>query len=281
MSLPASGFALSALRVALRRRRPDPAHVPRAVVVGSAPEAERLLGLVRRQPRPVLDLVGYVTPDALPAARSAALPYLGTLRHLRDLVRVRGLDAVVFASATLPNHALFRAMRLLRDMPVQCKILAEGREHLIGKASIDDLSTPLLREAEDVVGTPRSAAARRSFEVPVALAGLAAYPIVALLAGAAPRWAPLRDRLRRLPDVLTGARGLVGYDPERAATPAVTAALPPGVFCVTDVLPPTATAADLEAAYHFYIRNESAALDWGVLWRSARSLVRTGPASST
>ncbi|MFQ5569785.1 MAG: glycosyltransferase, partial [Rhodothermales bacterium] len=265
---------LSALRMARRPRRLGPR---RAVLVGHALEAQRLQTMLTGHPHPPFELVGYVEPeDRADSVSLPTLPRLGTLRHLRDLVRLRRIDDVVFAADGLSNRLIFRLMQQLRDLPVQSRILAEGREHVIGKASIDDLSTPSLIEAEAALGAPRSRLARRAFEGTVALVGLFLHPPVWMmgrLAGRASFWGRLAARTKQWPAVLTGRRALVGYHPDDPFQPPPEWDLHPGVFAVTDTLPsPAPTDEEINQAYWFYVRNQSAFLDWTLLIRAVRML---------
>jgi hypothetical protein len=274
VSFPASALLLSLLRWQRRSRRTGPR---RAVLVGPPCEARRLRTMLASHPHPPFQLAGYVSgSDESEAGRQGDLPRLGTWRHLRDLVRLRRIDDVVFAADGLSNQTIFGLMQHLRDLPVQTRILAAGREHVIGKATINDLSTPALIEAEEALGTPRSYFARRSFEIAVALGGLLLYPFVgllALVAGKDSRWRRLAAKMRRLPAVLAGHLALVGYHPEEAFRPPPEWNLRPGLFAVTDTLPTThPTPEELNQAYWFYVRNQSAFLDWTLLWHAIRTL---------
>ncbi len=276
------GFAgaavlLLAWRFAVNRRRYGRR---RALLVGAASEAGRLQALLGHRVDPPLRLVGYVgdaegAGDGAPVAEPP-VARLGALRHLRDLVRLRQIDDVIFAADSLSNTAILGQMRALRDLPVQFKILTEGRDRIIGKASVDDLSTPI-REAERLVAPVRSPLARRAVEVPLAVVGLAAAPLVRLACRVRPRSARLRGlaaATAKLPSVLAGRRALVGYD-GAAPRPPVAWGLHLGVVSILDTLPqrPT-TIVEAHRAYWFYARNQSAALDLEIV---LRTLFRKAP----
>lgn len=259
-----TGFALASLlliarRLITRQRRPDSR---RALVVGSGAEADRLVRLARGRVR--LDVVGYVGERA---SGDTSVPHVGPLRQLRDLVRLQDASEVVFAADALTNTAILSGMRTLRDLPIDLKILAQHRDRIIGKASVEDLSAPLLR-AERAVAPLRSAAARRALEMPIALLGMALHPILRPLA----RRAPAHSRRRRLahftarmPSVLAGRRALVGYDPSRTHPPEAWG-LRPGVVSILDTLEaPPRSIVDAHRAYWGYARNESAVLDIEIL----------------
>jgi O-antigen biosynthesis protein len=265
LSFAGTAVAAAGWRLAVNRNRYGQR---RALLVGGPREAERLSEHLGRRIDPPLQLVGLVSEGEAPAG--ARVPRLGARRHLRDLVRLRQIDDVIFAADSLSNTEILGMMRTLRDLPVQFKILTEGQDRIIGKASVDDLSTPL-REAEAFVAPVRSPLASRVLEVAAAIVGIAMLPILRL----ALRLRPDSRRLRRLaaagarlPSVLAGRRALVGYDATGVHPPAAWG-LRPGVVSILDTLAHRPT--DIVAAhraYWFYARNQSAALDLEILLRA-------------
>ncbi len=273
-SFPAGAMVLSVVRLLRRIRRRG---VRQALFVGHAPEAQRLQHMLTVQTQAPFQLIGYITPDAGPELEVAPdLPCLGTLHHLRDLVRLRRIENVVFAAASLSNQVIFTLMQRLHGLPTQTRILAEDREHVIGKASIDDLSTPALIEAEDALGTPRSQVTRRVFESAMALLAMTAHPFISLVArlqGERSFWDGLARRTRQWREVLAGRHALVGYRTDDAFIPPPEWKLQPGVFTVTDTLGRhLMTPEEAEQAYWFYVRNQSAFLDWIILMRAIRTM---------
>ncbi|MFN3597828.1 MAG: nucleoside-diphosphate sugar epimerase/dehydratase, partial [Rubricoccaceae bacterium] len=253
-------------RVVQRRRARGPR---RTLLVGSAAEARRLRRLLGRPMESPAVLAGYVGEARTGGRGKAAVPYLGPTRQLRDVVRLHGITEVVFASDSVTNTTILEGMRSLHDLPVQVKILASGHDRIIGKASVEDFSRPVVA-AERIVSPVRSAAQRRLVEVPVALAGMALHPVLRALARLypTPRLRRLAAFSARMPSVLARRRALVGYDP-RGAHPPAAWGLAPGVVSILDTLPErpvTITAA--HRAYWFYARYQSAGLDLEILLRA-------------
>ena len=259
------GYALAALVLTIRRAgsRTTDASATRTLVVGSSAEALRLQRLFEGHLRPPLEIVGYVS-DA--ATSSSALPHLGPSRQLRDLVRLWDVQEVVFAADSLTNTAILDGMRSLSDRPVRLKILASGRDQVIGKASVEDLSAPLM-DAERAVAPLRSTTSRRALEIPIALAGLLLAPSIRLLARARPtaRMQRLAAFTHAMPDVLAGRLALIGYR-ENDPHPPGAWGLQPAAISVLDTLPsPPRTIVDAHRAYWFYARHQSAWLDLEVM----------------
>ena len=283
VTFPLAATAASFTRLVILRHERRQTGVRHALLVGPRSEAERLEKMLVRHPRPPFVLDGYVDPEThspAPNGRHARtrVAALGRVTQLRDIVRLRGIDDVVFASAALSNRTMFWLIQRLRDLPVHFRILAEGREHVIGKASVDDLSMVNLVEAEDTLVHTRSPLARRSFEIAASLAGLLLHPFVAAAAriagsrSAAERWA---TRTRQLPAVLRGDRSLVGFDPDTDYVPPEEWGLKAGVFAVDDALEIADVGTDeIGAAYWYYVRNQSASLDCDIILHALKGLRR-------
>ena len=264
------GLALAAaLLVARRVRRRVRRRAPRrAVLVGAGAEAGRLQRLLDEHAGGSL-VVGYVADGPSGDGAAGGVPHLGKPRQLKDLARIHGADDVVFAADSLTNTAILDGMRALRELPVQLKILASGRDRIIGKASVEDYAAPL-QAAERTVAPLRPLWSRRAVEVPVASVLVLASPLLRTLARARPS-----SRLRRLaavaakmPGVLAGRRALVGYDAEGPHPPPAWG-LAPGVVSVLDTRAPRpSTIAEAHRAYWFYARHQSAWLDVEILLRA-------------
>jgi O-antigen biosynthesis protein len=264
LSFAGAGTILLSWRLIVNRRHYGRR---RGLLVGAAREAERLQSLLGRRLDPPLRLLGFVSDgDGIP--RSVAR--LGGRRHLRDLVRLRQIDDVIFAADSLTNTEILGMMRSLRDLPVQFTILTEGQDRIISKASVHDLSTPLL-EAEQLVAPVRSSYASRAFELLVGSGCVALHPLVRLLVRLRPESLRLRQIAAvttRMPSVLAGRRALIGFDTTGPHPPQAWG-LRPGLVSILDTLPERpAQIVDVHRAYWFYARNRSVALDIEILLRT-------------
>lgn len=260
-----TGALLTAKRLVQRIRSKD---LRRTLLVGSPHEATRLRRLVGRSMRPSTLLLGYVGDKTI-RGEDGSIIHLGRMRHLRDLVRLQEVDDVVFAADSLSNTAILGHMRHLRDLPVQFKILASGRDRIIGKASVEDFSVPFM-SAERAVAPLRSPISRRLLEVPVALLGIALHPLVKLSARAfsSHRLRTIASVTARMPSVLAGRRVLVGYDSSHHHPPEDWG-LQPGVVSILDTIPvPPDSIVEIHRAYWFYARNQSLVLDLEILFRA-------------
>ena len=169
-------------------------------------------------------------------------------------------------------------MQQLADLPVQSRILAEHHDHVIGKASISYLKGGRLLQAEQALGVLRSRHARRVSDSIAALTGAVIHPIVMLAArafGARSFWAALSGRTRHWRDVLSGQKALVGYRADDIFKPPAEWQLETGVFAVSETLGPRLRRPpeEVEQAYWYYVRHQSAFLDWVIAIRAIRAML--------
>ena len=270
LSYPLSAAWLSIWRGVYNAHRVGPR---RAVLVGDADEAARLGGMLDSHPRPPFLLDGFVTetdnsngqPDAGPSR-------IGRLSQLRDLIRLRGIHDVVFAAGSLSNQAIFQTMRELHDLNVQYRMLHEGSEHVIGKASISRLSIGLtLAELPEVV-ILRTRGGRRVFDVSVSLAALLLLPVAPILLPLARLPVmPALKKMKWIPAVLIGRRSLVGHTERDEQDLPEAWNLPLGVFSITNTLRvDELDRDDVARAYWFYVTHQSPGLDADIMIRSLR-----------
>ncbi len=283
LTFPLAATALSVVRLLTARRKDGPRRTRHALLVGHRAEAARLQTMLARHPHPPFVLDGFVESGGGASKRNGSSKHvnpaaLGRLSQLRDIVRLRQIDDVVFAAAALSNQMIFRLIQRLRDLPVHFRILAEGRDHVIGKASVDDLSMVNLLEAEETLIHPRSPFARRTFEIAVAVVGALMHPLIAaaaLVGGNNSYVGRLAERTRKFPAVIVGRCSLIGYDPHGSYLPPEEWGLKTGVFVVGDAVDLADAGRDeIGAAYWFYVRNQSASLDWDIVLRSLK-LIRS------
>ena len=267
-SLPACLLVLSAVRlIPGTRQRPR----RRTLIVGDLSDAD----ILAVQQMPQHTLVGVATHHGVYNV-SSTLPHFGDYDQLGDIVRVHDIESVIFASSSLTNKKIFALMQQLAGLPVQTHIVDAGQDHMIGKASIEKLGKQPLLEAEEVIGALRSYTARRVSDIMAALAGAVIHPVVwlaARMAGPRSRWMRRSERTRQWRAVLQGQRPLIGFHEGSGFTPPAEWQLQPGVFAVSEMLGPgiRRPPEEIEQAYWYYVRNQSAILDWFIAIRALRA----------
>jgi len=241
-----------------------------AVVVGPAFAAERFRGLLRSHPQPPLEVVGYVeTDDAAGPARPkiTTIPKLGRADQLRDIIRLRHIDDLVFAAGHVPNDRMFGIMRGLMDLPIQFKILQREQHQVIGKSFSSEVAdvAPLV-DAELELAIPRGWIDRRASEIAIALGALLAYVVLVipgLIMSPKSGWlGRLRAIAGSVVTVVTGRRALVGYDAEATFIPPNEWGIPEGKVHVSSIHPGSRLSSELlQQVYWRYAQDQSFLLD--------------------
>ncbi|MDA0378306.1 MAG: hypothetical protein O2899_02345, partial [Bacteroidetes bacterium] len=246
----------------------------KALLVGGSAEADRLHRLMAAHPRPGFRLAGYVHEDE-PATQMTSLPRIGRPSGLRDLVRIRGFDDIVFAARDVSNQDIIHHMQSLQDLGVGFRILSQGGDHLIGKAEIDHLSASRLGLGATEEIRLRPPVARRLFEWSAGLLLGAGWPFLWVASRLTPPDSGLRrgvSTLRHLPDVFAGRRSLVGCDASHAHLIPDLWNVRPGLFPVTNSVRPEELEPDdvLRSAW-FYATHQSPGLDASIIAAGFRS----------
>ena len=275
-SLPLSATLLLSWRWLFTRRKRAGRQ---AVLVGGAPEAERLDRLMAAHPKPAFRLAGFVAEDPASEGSSSAsrLPRLGRPSGLRDLVRIRGFDEIVFAARDVSNQAIIQHMQQLQDLGVSFRIMSQGGDHIIGKAEIDHLSVSRLGlDATEEIRL-RSPAARRSFEWAMSLILLLLWPFLWLISLFTQKRSGLRrglGKLNGLPEVLAGKRALVGHHPGHSDLIPELWGIRSGLFPISHPLPPEELEADdvLRSAW-YYMTHQGPGLDLSIILAGFRTPV--------
>lgn len=281
ISLPVAAGMLVVWRFVASMRRHGPR---RAILVGCRAEAHRLRRMLAAHPNAPFRLEGYVTVEATATSDGTMDPVggeddaplrLGRVSHLRDLVRLKGFDDIVFAAKSVSNQTIFDTMRTLRDLNVQFRTLSEGKEHVIGKSSVSHVSVASLLSGMPELVVLRSRFSTSLFDYAVSLLLMPLIPatwIARTAYGPASAAARLYERVRRLPSVWTRGWTLIGARPEHLDLIPEAWSLRPGVFPVTNTYGgEELDSEDVLRAYWYYVTHQSSALDWELI---ARSLLR-------
>ena len=227
----------------------------RLLIVGSAAETERTLGLLRRA-GVRRNYLGRIVPPGREAA--AGDNHVGHAEQLRELARIYRADEIIFCSADLTMAAIQRWMTRLGPA-LEYRILPEASSSIIGSHRSDrrgNLYTIDVNLRIDEAGNRR---AKWLFDKATALLLLLLFPLVVWLVKNKAAFAP--DCFR----VLTGRKTWVGYarpDPELDALPRLKDGVlsPASGSAITD--PET-----LHQVNFLYARDYTVSEDWRVLGR--------------
>jgi hypothetical protein len=239
-------------------------------VVGPARAAERFRRLLQSHPQPPLEIVGYVEIDEAAApsrSKFSTIPKLGRADQLRDIVRLRHIDDLVFAAGHVPNERMFGMMRSLIDLPLQFKILQREQHQVIGKSFSSQVAdvAPLV-DAEMELPVPRGRIDRRLSESVIVVGATLTYLLIVLpTAIMSPRSGWLK-RLRTVAastlSVVLGRKALVGYDQDALFVPPEEWGIPEGEVHVSTIHPGAHLSSELlQQVYWRYAQEQSFLVD--------------------
>jgi GT2 family glycosyltransferase len=103
----------------------------RIATVGSTGESQRVLHLLR-QAGVRATVVGYVSPDS---AAEASPDRLGRVAQLNEIIRLYGLNELIFCGKDLGAAQIIKLMVEVNDRTVEYKILPEESQYIIGSSS--------------------------------------------------------------------------------------------------------------------------------------------------
>ena len=230
-------------------------------IVGTWAESQRVRQLLAAAQVPA-NIIGYVAP-ATPTAPAHLPDYLGEPAQLPELVRLYGLNELIFCGKDLPVSQIIDLMQSLpARSAVAYKILPEDSQYIIGSSSKDAPGDYYTLDATLRLHQPEQRRSKRLLDLLVSLGLLLAAPVLI--------WGQRRPGglLPTIWQVLRGRRTWVGlrYTPGAAGVPAV---LSPADVAGTQQSLSKATRQRLE---FLYAKGYEPELDWRVLWRGWRGL---------
>jgi GT2 family glycosyltransferase len=226
------------------------------LIVGTPAERERVMGLLNQTGIPKNFIGTAAPPDAAPTAE-----YLCQFHQIGEVVRIYGIQEIIFCSKDLLSQDIMACMTQLGPM-VQYKIVPEESLSIIGSSSKDEPGELYTIAIRYNIAEPRQRRNKRVLDLLLCAALLPSAPLWALLS-------PARKRLLQgWWPVLSAQKTWVGYaeHPENKALPY----LKPGVFSPMDAQRGTALSPTMLARLNFLF-----AKDWNV-WRELGILFRLG-----
>jgi exopolysaccharide biosynthesis polyprenyl glycosylphosphotransferase len=162
----AAGLTRAAARVGVHRA---PELQQRTLIVGSGEVAERLVERVSAHPELGLRPVGYIDDDD---GQPLALPRLGGLDVLPELVAHQRIDRVMIAFTRAHHEELLEVLRTCRDGGVAVDVVPRLFEFLDGARTVDQIGGLPLLSIDVPSFSPLSRAAKRALDITGALLAL-------------------------------------------------------------------------------------------------------------
>jgi hypothetical protein len=163
------------------------------LLVGTQADAKELIPKIHARPDWNVEVLGWVQTDhsfgenALEneqaLAHQKAMPSsLGSLSQLEDLVKAYHADQVLFSLRTLSYKEMLRAISTLQGVSVQCKLIPDSMDFILGKSNVEYFESLPLVEVELALNKPVNRFIKRGFDLSLALPFFALLWPLALLA---------------------------------------------------------------------------------------------------
>lgn len=234
---------------------PDQPEPLQLLIVGSPGESERARELLQ-QARVQKNVVGVIDPEG----RSLEEGSLGHLNQLYELVRLFGIEEVVFCSGDVTNRQIIAYMNLLGP-DISYKILPEGCQSIIGSNYKNTRGELYTVEMAFRINQPVYRRQKRLLDVLLSLLCLPFLPLLAL------RGQKVGKMLRNALSVLGGKKSWVGYAGDgsfsRNLPPLKPGVLSPADFPDVSELEPRT----LEQLNFLYARDYKPSRDWEIFRR--------------
>ncbi|AHJ96649.1 glycosyltransferase family 2 protein [Hymenobacter swuensis] len=235
-------------------------------IVGSWEESRRVRHLLEQAAVPAR-VIGYVEPDATTQPAGAAPEdLLGEVRQLDDIIRIYGLNELVFCGRDLPASQIIGLMvGLTYNPPIAYKILPQDSEYIIGSSGKDSPGDYYALDITLNLYRPQQVRNKRLLDVLTALGLLVLSPLV--LGAQRHKGGFLRNCLR----VLSGSGTWVGLRYAAAPRRQARAVLSPAdaVHAATPLTEATRRRLEL-----LYAKDYEPSTDLRLLWQCFRELGR-------
>lgn len=234
-------------------------------IVGSWQESRRVRQLLEQAAVPAR-VIGYVEPVAARPAGPAPDDLLGEVRQLEDIIRIYGLNELVFCGRDLPASQIIGLMVGLPQHPsVAYKILPQDSEYIIGSSGKDSPGDYYALDITLNLYRPQQVRNKRVLDILTSLSLLMLSPV--LLGLQRHKAGFMRNCLR----VFTGSRTWVGLRHATGPSRQARAILSPADAVQASAPLTEATRHRLEL---LYAKDYESGMDLRVLWQCLRHLGR-------
>ncbi|HET6547338.1 MAG TPA: hypothetical protein VFG79_02695, partial [Solirubrobacter sp.] len=174
-----AGISRTVARVGLHR---SPRLRERTLILGSGAVAEQLVQRLERHDQLGLEPVGYIDDDVHEPGR-LAIPRLGTLDSLPELIALGRVDRVMIAFSRASHEDLLHSIRVCRDAGVTVDIVPRLFEFLEGARTIEQIGGIPRMTISQPTFTPLSRFSKRMLDIVGSLVAMIVLaPLLAVIA---------------------------------------------------------------------------------------------------
>ncbi|MFZ1730190.1 MAG: glycosyltransferase [Bacteroidota bacterium] len=201
-------------------QREHPVTGRRTLLVGLNEQTLDVLQRLKRLDEQSYHIVGLIDLNRRRIGETiVSVPVLGSIQNIGKIIDEGRITDVIIGPDTLPYSEILSMISRTRGKGVHYRIVPRSMEFIVGKTSVDQLSSVPLLDFDYNLMKSSNRVLKRGLDIILSLpAVLLIYPVVSLLFGRR-QPGPAASFVLRLPDVLAGRMSLVGYNPDYLAAP--------------------------------------------------------------
>jgi GT2 family glycosyltransferase len=242
------------------------------LLVGLSEQALNILDRLRQFDGSIYQVVGIIdVTNRHLGEKQHGVTVVGSIENIAKVIPDRGVTDVIFAPDILSYAEMLAIISRTKGQPVRYRLAPKSMEFMLGKSSVDELSSVPLIDVDYNLLRFRNSLAKRLLDIVLSLPALIAFlPFVFLLPAPRPeRRCSFRRLIRALPAVLSGRMSLVGLP---QGMPASTADMYLGKVGITGLIqlrhPEELSEEERIRLAIQYARNHSVFLDLEILSRT-------------
>ncbi len=252
------------------RQREHPVTGRRTLLVGLNEQTLDVLGRLKRLDEQSYHILGLIDLSRRRIGETVdSVPVLGSVQNIGKVIDENDVTDIIIGPDTLPYSEILSMIGRTRGKAVHYRIVPRSMEFIVGKTSVDQLSSVPLLDFEYNLMKGSNRLLKRTLDIILSLpAVLLIYPVVSLLSGRK-NPGPMARFVLGLPQVLAGRKSLVGYDPAYLHAPSDVYLGKPGLTGLAQLRSiERLTEEEVLGTVIQYVRNYSVFLDIEILIRT-------------
>ncbi|MDT8325151.1 MAG: sugar transferase, partial [Bacteroidota bacterium] len=199
------------------RRREHPVTGRRTLLVGRNEATLNVLRRLKTLDNQAYDIVGLIDLNRKEIGnRFVGVPVIGSVENIGKVIDENDVTDVIIGPDVLSYTAILSIISRTRGKGVHYRIVPRTMEFIVGKTSVDQLSSVPLLDFEYNLMKTSNRVLKRMLDIALSFPGiLLIYPFTVLLTDRR-HPGPAARFIRALPAVLRGSKSLVGFDPAHA-----------------------------------------------------------------
>jgi hypothetical protein len=251
-------------------QREHPVTGRRTLLVGLNEQTLDVLHRLKRLDEQSYHIVGLIDLNRRRIGETiVSVPVLGSVQNIGKVIDEEDITDVIIGPDILPYSEILSMISRTRGKGVHYRIVPRSMEFIVGKTSVDQLSSVPLLDFDYNLMKTGNRILKRALDIILSLpAVLLIYPVVSLFSERVQTGLATRFVLG-LPDVLIGRKSLVGYNPDYLHSPPDVYLGKPGLTGLAQLRSiDRLTEEEVLGTVIQYVRNYSVFLDIEILIRT-------------